>query len=40
MKIDQTEYDGTVINDFTRYKIGFADFVYNPEEEVYKNMLI
>ncbi len=39
MKIDINEYNGEIVNDFTRYKIGFSDFAVDPSEEVYKNML-
>lgn len=39
MKIDIEDYDGTTINELTRYKIGFTELVFNPEEEVYRNML-
>lgn len=37
--IDAHQYDGTEINDFTRYRIGFSDFVYDPGKETYKHML-
>jgi CRISPR-associated protein Cas2 len=39
MRIDIAEYNGTVINDYTRYKVGFTDLIVDPSEEVYKNML-
>lgn len=37
MNID--EYNGTIINDFTRYKIGFTELLFDPSEERYRNML-
>ena len=39
MKIDIEEYDGTVVNEFTRYKVGFTELILDPSEEVYRNML-
>ncbi len=33
------EYDGTIINDYTRYNIGLTSNSHSPEEEVYRNML-
>ena len=33
------EYDGTIINDHTRYLVGYTARRYNPEKEVRKHML-
>lgn len=33
------EYDGTTINDFTRYQIGITSVTVEPSEEKYQNML-
>jgi CRISPR-associated protein Cas2 len=39
MNIDPNDYNGTIINDFTRYRIGFTELTSNPREEEYHNML-
>lgn len=37
--MNQEEYDGTVINDFTRYRVGYTTLTRDPAQEVYRNML-
>ena len=37
--MNANEYDGTIINDFTRYRVGFMAMSFNPSNKAYKNML-
>jgi CRISPR-associated protein Cas2 len=33
------EYDGSIINDFTRYQIGYTTLAHKPNQERFRNML-
>ncbi len=37
--IETGEYDGTVVNEFTRYRIGYSVGDADPAKEVYRHML-
>ena len=37
--MNPTDYDGTIINDFTRYRVGYSGLPADPAKEVYRHML-
>jgi CRISPR-associated protein Cas2 len=37
--IDPLEYDGTIVNDFTRYRVGYSTAAYDPAQKEYRDML-